>query len=118
MNRIIRSLAVPAIGLALASAGCESMPWNKNDSSDEKKAVAVIKPAKAASTRPAWGNPGGTVTFTEKGADKVHVEDVLVERYGFSGVLAAIGDVVDLLNNTHRFLLRANLLAQISNRCY
>ncbi len=52
------------------------------------------------------------------GADKVHVEDVLVERYGFSGVLAAIGDVVDLLNNTHRFLLRANLLAQISNRCY
>jgi Cu-Zn family superoxide dismutase len=75
MNRIIRSLVLPAVGLALASAGCESMPWNKNDNSDDmKKAVATIKPAKAASTRPAWGNPGGTVTFTDKGADKVRVE--------------------------------------------
>ena len=44
MNRIIRSLAIPAIGLALASAGCESMPWNTSDNSDDmKKAVTAAK---------------------------------------------------------------------------
>ena len=74
MNRMIRSLALSLVALALAS-GCESMPWNKDDKSTDtaKSAAAHIKPAKAASTQPSWGNPGGTVTFTAKPGGTVRV---------------------------------------------
>ena len=68
---------VPAVALALA-AGCESMKHKesdaqKMDAGGDKTATATLKTAQAASTRPAWGKPTGTVTFTQSGEDKVKV---------------------------------------------
>lgn len=82
MYRSLKRIALPA-ALALAfAAGCESMPWNQDDERDAQKmdasgaekkvAVAKIRHSPAATTRPAWGKPSGTVTFTDMG-DKVRI---------------------------------------------
>ena len=78
MNRLMKKIALSTavVGIALA-AGCESMPWNKNDTkkmdASSASAVAKIETAKAASTQPSWGKPAGTVTFTSAGEGKVKV---------------------------------------------
>lgn len=68
--------AAAAASLALAG-GCENMPWNKGETkkmdATAASAVAEIKTAPAASTRPSWGKPSGTVTFTQAGANQVKV---------------------------------------------
>jgi Cu-Zn family superoxide dismutase len=70
--------AATVAGLALA-AGCDSMKHKDSDSKKmdtsggDKSAVANLKTAEAATTRPAWGKPTGTVTFTQSGEDKVKV---------------------------------------------
>lgn len=81
MHRTLTKVALPAAALAiLLIAGCESMPWNQDDTRNidagaagSATAVANLQPSKAASTQPAWGKPSGTVTFTQTGEDKVKV---------------------------------------------
>jgi Cu-Zn family superoxide dismutase len=84
MNRLA-TLAVPA-ALALGLAvGCQESHKDHHDASasttmkadasgknERKVATATIKPSGAASTRPAWGKPAGTITFTQSG-NKVHI---------------------------------------------
>lgn len=79
MNRMIR-LIVPAVVAMALVVGCEHMPWHKDKNESKKMggegamktAVAEIAPAKAASTRPAWGKPAGAITFMQMD-EKVHI---------------------------------------------
>jgi Cu-Zn family superoxide dismutase len=78
MNRSMKHFALAAAAASFAlAAGCEHMPWNKNDTkkmdASAPAAVAKVETAKAASTQPSWGKPAGTVTFTSAGEGKVKV---------------------------------------------
>src|SRR5687768_5463972 len=48
-------------------------PAAKADAKGKAAAGAQMKPAKAAATQPPWGNPAGTVTFTQLGGGRVKV---------------------------------------------
>ncbi|HEX8522375.1 MAG TPA: superoxide dismutase family protein [Tepidisphaeraceae bacterium] len=87
-----RNLAAALVLLATFAIGCQQEGQDQSSSSSSgsssasgasdssgksegkkgKVAVAHIKPAKAASTQPSFGQPMGTVTFTQMG-DKVKV---------------------------------------------
>jgi len=78
MNRSWKHVALSTAAALALLAGCDSMKHKdsdaqKMDASGDKTATATLKTAEAASTRPAWGKPTGTVTFTQSGEDKVKV---------------------------------------------
>ena len=73
----IAKLSAAVLTLAVF-AGCESMPWNKDDKKSDdratttddakgKTAVAHMKPAGGASTQPSMGKTSGDVHFTQTG---------------------------------------------------
>jgi Cu-Zn family superoxide dismutase len=76
-HSITRRTAPVSLVLLALLTGCQWMTWNKDEKPKAKPAgpptaVAHIKPSQIPSTRPALGNPGGTVTFTQQ-ADHVRV---------------------------------------------
>ena len=83
MNRSLNQIAVSSVIVALALlAGCNNNTKHEDNASSQKMdassggdktAVANLKTAGAASTRPSWGTPTGTVTFTQTGDEKVKV---------------------------------------------
>jgi Cu-Zn family superoxide dismutase len=72
MNTLVRATLPLLISLALFT-GCQDMIGARHSDKPAKKdtgkaaAVAHIKPSKAAATQPSWGNPAGTVSFTQMG---------------------------------------------------
>jgi Cu-Zn family superoxide dismutase len=82
MQRTWKLIALPVAAIALALfSGCESMPWNKDETKKMDasaggggaSAVAKLTASKAAATQPSWGKASGTVTFTPAGEGKVKV---------------------------------------------
>jgi len=76
MNRLVQRLVAPALGLMIiAIAGCDMMDKDHDRSRIQgaKVAVAQIRPAQAATTRPTMNNVTGTVTFTQLPDGKVKV---------------------------------------------
>ncbi len=88
-----RTLLFPLLSWLLCLCiltACERLGLSKDrnesasrmESSDKKEkskgpvAVAHIEPAKAAATQPSWGNPTGTVTFTQMGPKVKVVADL------------------------------------------
>ena len=82
MNKITTTALASLVSLAILT-GCQETgtthdhhadkPAARADAKGKPAAVAHIKPAKAAATQPSWGNPAGTVTFTQLGEGKVKV---------------------------------------------